>query len=141
MRVTLKGEVRTLAQAKAERITESKQLLHDFLAEHPWTSTVKGGEARKYTVTQDKQNYLTSELMLAQGATTAGMEYTAKWNSAGQPCEEWELPELMQLSYEIAAYVKPFVSRQQDIEVAIGKCKTVAKVDAVVIDYSEVLTE
>ena len=129
---------KTLEQVKAERIQESKEKLHSYLTAHPWMSDVKGGKTRPYTVTAEKQAMLTSELMLAQGAASAGTTSNAKWNSAGAECEVWDTAELARLAYEIAAYVKPYVSRQQTLEVLIDACETPEDVYAVAIDYTEV---
>ncbi len=122
-------------QVRAARIGESKVKLAAYLEANPLTSKAHGKKAAAYSVTLDKQAMLTSEMLMAQGAAAAGVPYEAKWNAAGQRCEVWTLPELQQLAFEISAYVKPIVSRQQDIEVELNACGTVEEIESVEISY------
>ena len=53
---------------------------------------------------------------------------------------EWTYEELAALALAIGTYVKPFVSRQQELELAIKGCTTQAELDAIEITYDPVLT-
>lgn len=47
-------------------------------------------------------------------------KYQASWNATGEPCTyDWTLSELVILAAEIEAVVRPLISKQQEMEVAI----------------------
>lgn len=120
-----------LATIKAEKVMDSKEALEVYLLENPLTWT----DGNQYSVTEEKQSLLTSQLALYQTATAAGQEYTLKWNTTGGICTEWTYENLVALALAIGAYVQPLVSYQQEKEVEIMACESVDAVDAVVIDY------
>lgn len=121
----------SLNEAKIRKITESKVILADWLAEHPMFYT----DGKLYSVTEEKQSLLNSNLASYERATKAGISYPLKWNSTGDECVLWEYKELVTLSLSIAAYVAPKVSKQQELELAIKACKTVDELETVVISY------
>lgn len=129
------GDIKTY---KAHRIAQSKAALSAFLEENPVSSTAHGGKAALYSATAEKQALLTSTLVMAQGAAQAGVPYDLTWNATGEECETWTAEELQQLAFELAAYVKPLVAKQQEIEVALNACKTLEAVDAIVFDFASV---
>lgn len=126
-----------LEQAKQERIVESKTALSDYLASHPlqWT------DGKYYSVTSEKQALLTSNLALYQISTVAGMPFKLTWNSTGDECVEWTYKDLAALALTIGTYVKPFVVRQQELELAIKACATMEELDAIEINYDPVLEQ
>ena len=131
----------TLEQARKDKISESKQRLAVFLEENPLPSNVHGGKTALYNVTAEKQSLLTSTMLMAQGAAMANIPYEISWNAVGETCEIWTMAELQQLAFEIAHYVKPFVSHQRTLEANINKCETVEDVMAIEIDYVSVLSQ
>lgn len=132
------AKIQSLPILRTAHIAESKILLAEYLDSNPLPSAAHGGETAYYTVTAEKQALLTSALMMAQGAMQAGIPYEITWNAAGQACEIWTMPELMQLAFEIAAYIKPFVAHQQKLEVLINACDTPDELEATIIDYSKI---
>lgn len=122
---------KSLEKYKNEKITASKVLLSEWLEGNPYLHT----DGNYYSVTEEKQSLLNSNLASYERATAAGIPYPLKWNSTGAECTEWAYADLIALSLCIAAYVAPKVSIQQAIEVQIRACKTKEQVDGVVICY------
>lgn len=121
----------TLEQGKARRVAESKAALAEHLEAHPleWT------DGKLYSVTMGKQNLLTSALARYQLAVGLGQKPKLRWNASGEECTVWTYEDLAALALEIAAYVEPFVSRQQVIEVQIMAAESREELEAVNIDY------
>ena len=114
----------SLDTLKDKCIIDSKLNLAKFLEENPLFSYVKHKEGRFYRVTQEKQQQLTSTLLMYNGSIQAGIEYPLTWNDTGSVCEEWTYDQLFLLAAEINGYVKPLVTLQQETEVAIKNAKT-----------------
>lgn len=127
-------EQNTLA-LKPGLIAKSKTDLQEYIANNPLLSTAKHEEGRYYTVTQDKQQQLTSKLALYTMSTQMGQPYQLTWNDAGNECEPWTFEELSRLAAEMDAYITPLVSAQQRYEVQINNATTKAEMDAVTLDY------
>ena len=106
-------------------------MLSEWLANNPMLYS----DGNYYSVTEEKQSLLNSNLASYERATAAGIPYPLKWNSTGAECTEWEYADLISLSLSIAAYVAPKVSTQQAVEVQIRACETKEEVDGVVISY------
>lgn len=121
-------------KAKENKIAQSKAMLAEYLELHPLT-WVDGNE---YSVTQEKQSQLTSNIALYQIAVSAGQPYELKWNTTGDVCTVWTIENLSALALSIGAYVQPLVSYQQTTEVAIKECQSMTELDAIVIDYDSV---
>lgn len=130
-----------LETLKKNQIKLSKNNLAKYLEEHPLFSTVKYEEGRYYNVTSEKQQQLTSKILMYQGYASMGLPYTLTWNDTGDVCEEWTFAELFTLSTQIDAYVTPLVKLQQTLEVAIKNATTQEDVLAVNIDFEEVVTD
>lgn len=126
-----------LATLKKNQISLSKKNLAKYLEEHPLLSICKYEEGRYYNVTAEKQQQLTSKVLMATMYAQAGMPYNLTWNDTGDICESWELSQLQQLSMEIDAYVTPLVSLQQTMEVTINDCVTQEEVLAVNVEYTD----
>lgn len=122
---------KSLEEYKAEKIAESKVKLAQWLADNPYLHS----DGNYYSVTEEKQSLLNSNLASYERATQAGIPYPLKWNSTGAECTEWAYEDLMVLSLSIAGYVAPKVSMQQAAEVQIRNCATKAEVDGVAVDY------
>ena len=120
-----------LDEAKEDKIAQSKEDLKDFLANNP----MQWLDGKYYSVTSEKQSLLTSNLALYQVSAAAGQPFKLTWNSTGEECSEWTYENLCALALAIGAYVKPFVSKQQEIELDIKDCSTKAEVEAIEIKY------
>ena len=120
--------------AKTERIKQSKDDLAFYLESHPlqWT------DGEYYSITQEKQNQLTSKIMAATMAQTLSADYTLTWNSTGEVCKEWTLSDLSALAFAIDKRVTALVTYQQTQEVAIRNAATLEELEAVVVDYNNV---
>ena len=108
---------------KEDKITQSKKMLSEWLASHP------------YLHSDGKQSLLNGNLASYERAKAIGVEYPLKWNATTAECTEFSYNDLLALSLSIAAYVAPKVSKQQSIEVQIRNCETVETVDAIEINY------
>ena len=120
-----------LNKYKADKILQSKQLLSRWLSENPYLHT----DGKYYSVTEEKQSLLNSNLASYERAKSAGITYPLKWNSTGDECIEWPYSDLLMLSLSIAAYVAPKVSMQQALEVQIRNAATKDAVDKIEINY------
>ena len=120
-----------LSDLKEAKIAESKTKLAEWLANSPLLVS----DGRYYSVTEEKQSLLNSNIASYERAEALGVEYPLKWNSTGEECVEWSYPDLVTLSLTIAAYVAPKVSQQQSIEIQIKACETAEDLDKVVISY------
>ena len=120
---------------KDNKVSESKAVLSDYLQSHP----LQWSDGKYYSVTSEKQSLLTSNLALYQISAAAGRPFKLTWNSTGDECVEWSYENLAALALAIGTYVKPFVSHQQELELAIKACKTQAELDAIEITYDPVL--
>ena len=129
--VVPKPESALLDDVKSAKVSASKTALADYLAFHPLTWT----DGQVYSVTEEKQGLLTSQLALAQVAAAASQPYTLRWNASGGVRTEWTLSNLSALALAIGAYVQPLVSQQQTYEVAVNACETVSAVEEVPLDY------
>ena len=126
-----RAQEKSLEECKEEKIALSKLMLSEWLANNPMLYS----DGNYYSVTEEKQSLLNSNLASYERATAAGIPYPLKWNSTGAECTEWNYTDLTALSLSIAAYVAPKVSTQQAVEVQIRACETKEEVDSVVISY------
>lgn len=120
-----------LSDLKEAKIAESKTKLAEWLANNPLLYS----DGKYYSVTEEKQSLLNSNIASYERADALGVEYPLKWNSTGEECTEWTYESLVTLSLTIAAYVAPKVSHQQSIEIAIKSCKTAEELEGIVISY------
>ena len=124
---------KTLLPVRIEqRVAESKLKLAEWLRGNPLLFS----DGKYYSVTEEKQSLLNSNLASYERATAAGITYPLKWNSTGEECVEWEYPSLLALSLSIAEYVAPRVAIQQATELQIKACTTLEECEAIVIEYS-----
>lgn len=122
-----------LQLAKEEKIKTSKTMLSNWLEKNPLVSSVHKEEAF-YSVTEEKQNLLTRNLIFAQSNNLE----TTIWNAQGKVGEEWTVIELSQLALEIEAYVRPRIKKQQEYEVQINNCSTVEEIEQIIIEYDTI---
>ena len=120
-----------LSDLKEAKIAESKTKLAEWLANNPLLYS----DGKYYSVTEEKQSLLNSNIASYERAEALGIEYPLKWNSTGEECTEWTYESLVTLSLTIAAYIAPKVSKQQSIEIAIKSCETAEDLDRIVISY------
>lgn len=136
---------RYLNSMREEKIYKSKDNLANYLAEHPLKSCIKGGIEKKYTVTQEKQNQLTSVITSYLNSALPYMMVNEPipesikiyWNSMGCVCEEWKYEEITLLKKEIDEYVRPFVSMQQHLEVVICGLPTQKEIKELSVEFNE----
>ena len=124
-----------LESIKAERVAQSKTDLETYLLEHPlqWT------DGEYYAITAEKQNQLTSKIMAATMAQTMSTDYTLTWNSTGEVCKEWALTDLYALAFAIDARVTALVTYQQTKEVEMRNAETMEELEAITVNYDEVV--
>lgn len=134
---TVPSEEQSLEPIKNNKISESKTALSAYLASHP----LQWSDGKYYSVTSEKQALLTSNLALYQISASAGQPFKLTWNSTGDECVEWTYEELAALALAIGTYVNPFVSRQQELEIAIKACTTMEELNAIEINYDPVLNQ
>ena len=84
---------------------------------------------------------LTSNLALYQISTAAGLPFKLTWNSTGDECVEWTYENLAALALAIGTYVKPFVSYQQELELAIKAASTMDELESIEISYDDTLIQ
>ena len=121
----------TLSPLKMAKIEESKTKLAEWLANNPLLYS----DGKYYSVTEEKQSLLNSNIASYERAKALGIDYPLKWNSTGEECVEWSYTDLVALSLNIAAYVAPKVSKQQSIEISIKSCENTEDLDMIVISY------
>lgn len=126
----------TIDEMKTVMIQLTKLNLATFLENNPLFSKAKYEEGRYYKVTSEKQQQLTSKILMYEGYSKIGMDYELTWNDVGEICEKWEYRELFQLSMEIDAYVTPLVKLQQTKEVQIRKAQSVDELLKIDLDFS-----
>lgn len=125
-----------LTSRKQVLIAQSKRNLADYLASHTITSECHG-EAAAYSITSEKQSYLSCMIMTAQMAQAAGIDYQPSWNAAGQVCTyDWTLAQLQQLAFEIEAAVRPLVSKQQTMEMQLSASQSLEELENIDITFS-----
>ena len=120
-----------LEATKNFKIDQSKVTLKNYLSSHP----MQWLDGKYYSVTTEKQSLLTSNLALYQVSAAADQPFKLTWNSTGDECTEWTYENLCALALAIGTYVKPFVSKQQELEIQIKECTTRQEVEAVEIKY------
>ena len=126
----------TLDEAKTYTINKSKVILEDYLAANPITSSCHGGEAKKYAITSEKQQYLSMMILMTSMAAEKEISYTPSWNATGESCTyDWKLEELQQLAIEIETVVRPLISKQQHYEKDIKDCTSIDEIKAITISY------
>lgn len=126
----------SLEEAKEYKINQSKITLEEFLAANPITSSCHGKTEKRYSITSDKQQYLSMMIMMTSLAVQKGIEYQPSWNATGEACTyDWTLDELQQLAIEIETVVRPLISKQQKIEKEIKNCTTIDEVKNITFDY------
>ena len=130
------GNASTLEEIKQTMILKSKANLAQYLEDNPLFSKSKYSDGRYYKVTAEKQQQLTSKILMYEGYQKLGIPYDLTWNDCGEVCETWSFEELFQLSMEIDAYVTPLVKIQQTMEVNIKNSESVVDALKVNIDYT-----
>nr|DAE26533.1 MAG TPA: protein of unknown function (DUF4376) [Myoviridae sp. ctaOv25] len=125
----------TVDELKEYKILQSKNMLADYLASHPIQSECHGTNAF-YSVTSEKQQYLMSMISISEAAEASGASYTPSWNEAGKACTyDWTVDQLKQLALEMATYVRPLVSKQQEIETKINSLTSAQEIMDYKISY------
>ena len=118
-----------LENLKTQRIADSKTALAEYLEAHPiqWT------DGEYYSITQEKQNQLTSTLVSAQIDGES-----PEWNSTGLVCKQWNIEDLAALGVAIKNRVKKLVKYQQAKEIEINAAETLDELNSIVVDYDSV---
>ena len=105
-----------LDELKARRIKQTKIDLEKYLEENPLVSSCKDGIEKKYTVTLEKQNQLTTII-----SDYLSLEIPLYWNAQGETSEEWTYDEICKLRKEMINYVRPIVEYQRCLEAKINE--------------------
>ena len=126
-----------LSQLQENQIKLSKLNLSAYLETHPLFSTFKYEEGRYYNVTSEKQQQMTSKMMLNELYKAQGIPYELTWNDTGNICEPCTEVELATLSMQVDAYVTPLIKMQQTIEVEIKNATTQEEVLQIDVTYSD----
>lgn len=105
-----------LDDLKVRRIEQTKKDLARYLEENPLVSSCKDGVEKKYTVTLEKQNQLTTVI-----SDYLSLEIPLYWNAQGEASEEWTYDEICKLKREMVAYVRPIVEYQRHLETKINE--------------------
>lgn len=124
-----------LAQKKEDSINYSKELLAEFLSNHPLASSARGGKKAFYTVTQSKQQQMYDTYSRYQNTKRINPNAKLYWNASGDISEEWNEDEYLLLMSEIEEFIRPLVIRQQEIENRIKAANTFEEVDLIKISY------
>lgn len=120
-----------IKQLKEYKISQSKTELKNYLASHP----LQWIDGEYYSVTEEKQSLLTSNLAAYQISVSMGSPIDLTWNTTGDRCKSWTYENLAALSLAIVKYVKPFVSHQQDLEIQINSCTNKKEIEEIEIKY------
>ena len=105
-----------LDDLKVRRIEQTKKDLARYLEENPLVSSCKDGVEKKYTVTLEKQNQLTTVI-----SDYLSLEIPLYWNAQEETSEEWTYDEICKLRKEMVAYVRPIVEYQRHLETKINE--------------------
>ena len=136
IRFTEKELQKQFEEIKNNKIEYSKAELKNFLKIHPFQWI----DGNYYSVTEEKQNQLNSNLALYQLSISTDNPRSLEWNCTGEPCTKWTFENLTALALAIGDYVQPIVAEQRKLEVKIRNCSTKAELDAIEITYDPVLT-
>jgi hypothetical protein len=123
-----------LGAAKSQAIERTKQWVEAELSKG-MTYT----DGKTYTVTLEKQNLLTSQLVMGSIVKENGVpdeQNFLSWNAKGEECTNWLFADLCALAYAVAQYVKPIVGKQQAAEIAISEAETSEEIDGIVKEFA-----
>lgn len=125
-----------LKNNKMIKIEESKRLLEFYLKENPLLSSCHNNTEAYYTVTSEKQSLMTSNYLAYSLVKETGIKTPVlTWNASGCECEIWTEEEFKQLIVEVNDYIKPFVAKQQSLEIEIKNCNSQGELDSIEISY------
>lgn len=118
---------------KKNKIKQSKNMLEDFLIQNP----LQWIDGKYYSVTQEKQSLLTSNIATYQIEVQANPEAIITWNATGEECVQWDIQQLCALAVAIKDYVKPMVTYQQRLEIQINNCQNLEESNSIEINYDQ----
>lgn len=127
-------EEQNMENMKIDRIKQSKEDLSEYLYKNP----IKWTDGKYYSITSEKQQWLTSKLFSASAAKAMGEEYPLTWNDTEEVCKEWSYEDLWALARVIDERVTKLVTYQQTQEVAIRNANTQEELDSIIVDYDSV---
>ena len=125
-----------LLEYKKQKVSESKEILTDYLLKHPIKSSCHGNKEALYSITEEKQSLMVRALLIYKSKVEAGIDAELKWNSTGNECEAWTIDEFKQLMLEIDGVVTPLVAAQQKYEKDIMSCNSKCDVDDILLEYN-----
>ena len=126
-----------LLKYKKQKVSESKEMLEDYLLNNPIKSSCHGNKEALYSITEEKQSLMVRALLIYQSKVEAGIDAELRWNSTGNECEVWTIDEFKQLMLEIDAVVSPLVSAQQKYEKDVMECTTKDDVDNIELEFGK----
>lgn len=149
-----------LEETKAAKQNENNDIFAKWLSDHPmqWT------DGKIYGVTMADQNEISLNLVSYQMAVSAAVEVyktghpeateeelaqveaqarataTLEWHAVHEACVPWTEANLIALSLAIRHYIYPGYTLNQTYKTQIYACETRGEVEAIVLDYSSLIT-
>lgn len=124
-----------LNQRKEDLINLSKDMLSEFLSSHPLISNAYMGQEGVYSITKDKQNQMHDTYSRYQSMKTVNPNTKLHWNETGKVSKEWKEEDFLLLMSEVDEYVRPYVIRQQELELEIKDAKNFDLLESIIISY------
>lgn len=110
----------------------------EYFATTTATSAAHGGVAAQYAIDETSRSLLADEIKMCEVAKTRGREYQPSWNAAGQNCtHDWTYEELLDLSLDLAAVIKPAVNRKIMLMNQIMEATTLEELESIDISFGE----
>lgn len=123
-----------LNNLKASKIKYTKELLAYYLKNNPLVINVRG-EIETFSITEEKQNLMTSAFTTYQLEKQIFGTATITWNATGDVCKEITEEQMIRLVMAIKNIVNPLVSYQQHLEKQIYDCENYSEVEAIEINF------
>ncbi|MCI8371081.1 MAG: hypothetical protein HFI75_01520 [Lachnospiraceae bacterium] len=131
-------QAKELASLKQQKAEKSKKNLEQYIQTHKITSSCHGGIEKQYSATSENQQHLNNMILTTLMAATNELSYQPSWNASGEECtNDWTLEELVQLSMEIEAFIRPLVVKQQAQETAIQNACSIEELEQISITFEQ----
>lgn len=125
---------RRLAEAQSNKQNENKNMLAEYLNNHPITWV----DGKQYGITMEDQSEIQLNISQYQIQVQAGIENPVlEWHAIHEACVPWTLENLSALALQISAAVYPWFRKMQAYKEAIYACTDIKEVEALVFDYSD----
>lgn len=127
-----------LLRVQNEKQTENKIAFAKYLDAHPliWT------DGKEYGITMEDQSEIQLNISQYQIQLNSGVESPVlEWHARHEKCVAWTIEELSKLALAITSTVYPVFQKMNAYKQAIYDTKTLDDAKAIVIDYSDIVTE